>query len=151
MLVSRVAATDQSRQSRRRLLGESASHSRLSSVRSPPFFTLPRHIYLPKFGASPPPPPPPRTSQRLQCLTLSSSERGPIDRGSDRPIIEKGPIDRGADRPIIEKGPVDRGSDSPIIEKGPIDRGSDRPIIEKGPVRSGGFPIDRRSDRPRVR
>ena len=33
---------------------------------------------------------------------------GPIDRGSDRPIIEKGPIDRGSDRPIIGKGPIDR-------------------------------------------
>ena len=32
----------------------------------------------------------------------------PIDRGSDRLIIEKGPVDRGSDRPIIEKGPIDR-------------------------------------------
>ena len=32
----------------------------------------------------------------------------PIDRGSDRPIIEKGPLDRGSDRPIIQKGPIDR-------------------------------------------
>ena len=32
----------------------------------------------------------------------------PIDRRSDRPIIEKGPKDRGSDRPIIEKGPIDR-------------------------------------------
>ena len=68
----------------------------------------------------------------------------PIDRRSDRPIIEKGPIERGSDRPIIEKGPLDRGSNRPIIEKGPIDRGSDRPIIEKGP-------IDRGSYRPNVR
>ena len=59
----------------------------------------------------------------------------PIDRGSDRPIIEKGPLDRGPDRPIIEKGPIDRGPDRPIIEKGPIDRGSDRPIIWKGSYR----------------
>ena len=29
----------------------------------------------------------------------------PIDRGSDRPIIEKGPLDRGSDRPIIEMDP----------------------------------------------
>ena len=81
----------------------------------------------------------------------------PIDRGSDRPIIEKGPLDRGSDRPILprsigplfkEKGPIGRGSDRPILlesvyktllnEKGSIDRGSDRPIFFKG------------SDRPRV-
>ena len=41
----------------------------------------------------------------------------PIDRGSDRPIIEKGPLDRGSDRPIIEKGPLDRGSDRPIFKR----------------------------------
>ena len=65
----------------------------------------------------------------------SDRQKGPLDRGSDRPIFEKGPLDRGSDRPILnrsigplfnEKGPIDRGSDRPII-----DRGSDRPIIEK--------------------
>ena len=76
------------------------------------------------------------------CIDLDGGI--PIDRRSDRPIIEKGPIDRGSDRPIIEKGPIDRGSDRPIIGKGPIDRGSDRPIIGKGQ-------IDRGSYRPNVR
>ena len=71
---------------------------------------------------------------------------GPIDGGSDRPIIEKGPIDRGSNRPIIETGPIDRGTDRPIIGKGPIDRGSDRPIIEKGPMDRGSY-VDRMSDR----
>ena len=69
----------------------------------------------------------------------SLQTQGPIDRGSDRPIIEKGPIDRGSDRPIIEKGPIERGSDRPLIGKGPIDRGSDRPIIEKGPIDQGFY------------
>ena len=34
----------------------------------------------------------------------------PIDRGSDRPIIEKGPLDRGSDRPrvLYTNGPIDR-------------------------------------------
>ena len=36
----------------------------------------------------------------------------PIDRGSDRPIIEKGPLHRGSDRPIFPR------STGPIIEKG---------------------------------
>ena len=63
----------------------------------------------------------------------------PVDRGSDRPIIEKGPIDWGSDRPIIGKGPIDRGSDRPIIEKGPIDQGSDRLIIEKGLIDRGSY------------
>ena len=49
----------------------------------------------------------------------------PIDRGSDRPIIEKGPLDRGSDRPILARsiGPL-------FKEKGPIDQGSYRPMSD---------------------
>ena len=73
--------------------------------------------------------------------------RGPIDRGSDRPIIEKVPLDRGSDRPIIEKGPLDRGSDRPIIEKGPLDRGSYRPMSDRSILPGSIGPF---SYRPRV-
>ena len=44
-------------------LNPTFSPSTGSPSRSPcPFFTLPRHIYLPKFGVSTPPPPPPGVS-----------------------------------------------------------------------------------------
>ena len=50
----------------------------------------------------------------------------PIDRGSDRPIIEMGPLDQGSDRPILPRsiGPL-------FKEKGPIDRGSNRQILAR--------------------
>ena len=38
--------------------------------------------------------------QTIQCDTCTKTHGySPIDRGSDRPIIEKGPIDRGSFRP----------------------------------------------------
>ena len=35
------------------------------------------------------------------CSDLYQDGYSPIDRGSDRPIIEKGPIDRGSFRPRV--------------------------------------------------
>ena len=120
----------------------SVMHAKIQMKRVPKMtgrITLPRNIMIPMIKCSYFKQDNFKMMGHFFWLTLYTEQWSVILWAS---VISYSPIDRGSDRPIIEKGPVDRllkGSDRPRVlyiprvswTACPIDRGSDRLMIKK--------------------